>query len=153
MGPEPDHCVATLTIYLRISVEWVQVGMQKAATEWRPRPDSNRNRWFRKPKLYPVELRGRNGATRLSHASIRGKCWVKPTTALLRILASKFYVCTSTTAQAPDNRHSCACDHGVSNGVPILATSRESSNQGAGTATGTGKPLWACHFAPVIRLG
>src|SRR5437868_10723929 len=86
---------------------------------------SNRNRWFRKPKLYPVELRGRTGATRLSHASIRGKCWVKPTTALLRILASKFYVCTSTTAQAPDNRHSCACDHGVSNGVPILATSRE----------------------------
>jgi hypothetical protein len=26
---------------------------------WRPLPDSNRNRRFRKPELYPVELRGR----------------------------------------------------------------------------------------------
>jgi hypothetical protein len=27
--------------------------------KWRPLPDSNRNRRFRKPELYPVELRGR----------------------------------------------------------------------------------------------
>ena len=26
--------------------------------EWRPRPESNRNRRFRKPELYPFELRG-----------------------------------------------------------------------------------------------
>ena len=28
------------------------------AAKWRPLPDSNRNRRFRKPELYPVELRG-----------------------------------------------------------------------------------------------
>ena len=35
----------------RSSLEW-------RLLEWRPRPDSNRNRRFRKPELYPVELRG-----------------------------------------------------------------------------------------------
>ena len=31
---------------------------KKRGRLWRPLPDSNRNRRFRKPELYPVELRG-----------------------------------------------------------------------------------------------
>src|SRR5258705_12912562 len=37
-------------------------------TSWRPRPELNRNSRFRKPVLYPFELRGRAISTQFSHA-------------------------------------------------------------------------------------
>lgn len=46
----------TMQAWMRISES--QQKNCKTLAGWRPLPDSNRNRRFRKPELYPVELRG-----------------------------------------------------------------------------------------------
>ena len=68
--PGADHCgaisVARAEFEKRV-LQWFdenQAPRKITILMWRPLPDSNRNRRFRKPELYPVELRGR--ANRLS---------------------------------------------------------------------------------------
>jgi hypothetical protein len=48
--------IATGLIRVPVSIRaWMQ---EEESRKWRPLPDSNRNRRFRTPELYPVELRG-----------------------------------------------------------------------------------------------
>ena len=61
--------VATRPLHSPVMLFGIQLYFDRAFTsaKWYPRPELNGNQRFRKPLLYPFELRGQNCPTKIGH--------------------------------------------------------------------------------------